>query len=431
MFRKVLVLAAMTTVFSFCCGAEASHISVSWDGGGNGHSWADKDNWDPNIVPRNSALNKFDVSINNSHVVLDDYYDVNVSSLSIDGDVDLWSRFVQVFFIENSSLSVGINDRIELNDLHVVPNGAVSNYGRIDFQHRSMIKEDIVNYGQINISAISEAGIEGELTNHGTVEISPSSHFNANEGIQNHAQFGIHGGLGVTDGAMNNNPTGTLQGFGVFYAEQQIVNAGQIVAWGGSLTIATRGAFTNTGLIQSTELSPLVISPYMSSTDFHNSGTIDVRTGGGVAFNCNLVNDTSGIIELLDGTFAATTITQSQNGIFQGFGSIAGDVVIEPGGIIELTGPTNIVGDVNIPENATLEISDGQTLITGHTICDGAIHLIGGTVIFQGGCDCEGCNIINEAGIDRNHFDVNADGIEDFMDFVEFADEWLWQASWY
>jgi hypothetical protein len=30
--------------------ASAVHYNVSWDGGGNGHSWRDKDNWNPDIM---------------------------------------------------------------------------------------------------------------------------------------------------------------------------------------------------------------------------------------------------------------------------------------------------------------------------------------------------------------------------------------------
>ncbi len=431
MFRKVLFLAGAVSVL-LAWNVKAAVINSTWIGGDKG-GWGNPYNWNPNIVPRNSVSDTFNVSISNAHIWLDDYYDPNVSSLSIDGDVDLWSRFVQLFSIEHSNLSIGADDSLQLNDLHVESNGAASNYGRIDFQHRSMIKEDIVNYGLINISAVSEASIEGELTNHGTVVIAHSGHFNANEGIQNHAQFGIYGGIGVTDDVMNNNPTGTLQGFGLFYAEQQIVNAGQIVAWGGSLTIATGGTLTNTGLIQSTELSPLLISTHMSSTpaDFHNSGTIDIQTGGGVAFNCNLVNDANGVIELLGGTLSATTITQSQNGIFQGFGSIAGEVIVEPNGIIELTAPTNIVGDVTIGDGATLEVSDGTTIITGHTTCNnGTIHMIGGRVICQGGLTNNGCEIVWEPGIDSNAADYNLDGRVNLEDYAQFAKTWLWEASW-
>jgi hypothetical protein len=37
-------------------------------------------------------------------------------------------------------------------------------------------------------------------------------------------------------------------------------------------------------------------------------------------------------------------------------------------------------------------------------------------------------DIVCELG---NHFDINTDGIENMEDFAEFADDRLWQASWY
>jgi len=162
-----------------------------------------------------------------------------------------------------------------------------------------------------------------------------------------------------------------------------------------------------------------------------NQGTVEANMHGGVTFEFNLFNQSNGIIKLLDGTLSAPTIRQCADANFTGFGGITGNVQIGPNAIIKLTGPTNIVGDVNIPAGATLEISDGQTLITGHTTCKGTIHLKGGTVIFQGGCDCTHCNITHEAGVDRNHFDINADGTVKLEDFAYFAESWLWQASWY
>lgn len=416
--------------------ASAAHYNVSWDGGGNGIAWSDEDNWDPNIVPYNNILDTFDVSIDNAHVVLN--RGGTIQSLNISGDVELWAAsVVHIAVVGSVSINLGVGDRLELNDIHLSPKGTVTNYGSIDFQHRSMIKEDLVNYGHINISAISEAGIEGRLTNNGTIDISPSGHFNANEGIQNYAQFGIHGGIGATDDAMNNNPAGTLQGFGVFYAEQQIVNAGQIVAWGGSLTIATVGALTNTGLIQSTELSPLLISQYMSSTpaDFHNTGTIDIQTGGGAVFDCNLINDPGATIRFDGGTLAADNIQQMVDANLVGFGQISGNLLIGPAGIdssaiVKLTGPTNIVGDVDIMGGNKLEVSDGITLITGHTTCNnGTIHMIGGRVICQGGLTNNNCNIVWEPGLYTNMADFNLDGKVNFEDFANFADVWLWQAN--
>jgi hypothetical protein len=165
--------------------------------------------------------------------------------------------------------------------------------------------------------------------------------------------------------------------------------------------------------------------------DVNNQGTIEVNADGAVVFDCNNLNNKStGIIKLLGGNLAAKTITQAADANFAGFGGITGNVVIEPNGLIKLTGPTNIVGSVTIQTGATLQISDGQTLITGQTTNNGTIRLIGGTVIFQGGYSGSG-NITHEAGTYRSHFDINSDGIEDFKDFATFADNWLWQATWY
>ena len=173
-----------------------------------------------------------------------------------------------------------------------------------------------------------------------------------------------------------------------------------------------------------------------SIQDINNSGTIEINGGGAVVFDCNFTNEPSGIIKLLGGTFAATNIAQKEGATFEGFGGITGDVIIEPNSvsepnsIIKLTGPTNIIGDVTVLAGAILRISDGQTLITGQTVNNGSIELIGGTVIFQGGYSGSG-TIPGTAGTDRNHLDVNSDGIEDFKDFASFAENWLWKASWY
>ena len=100
--------------------------------------------------------------------------------------------------------------------------------------------------------------------------------------------------------------------------------------------------------------------------------------------------------------------------------------------MIQLSGPTNIVGDVEIDQNATLEISDGTTLVTGHCTCNnGTIHMKGGRLIPQGGLTNNGCNIIWEPGTYTNVADFNLDGLVNFKDFADFADTWLWQATWY
>ena len=432
MLRKVLILTAIVSVFG-ASNLQAGQISVSWDGGGDGHSWGDANNWNPNIIPDNNASQTFAVTIDSGVGY------VNVG-LQQNRTIDQLDCYGQVELFNNTS------DWTEFT--MVDPNG-LTNYGELEIEGewRMQINGNVTNttgkelelWGMMDIvgnlynsadAKIKVGGtdiaVDGNLENSGTIVIDPESEFNADM-LHNAGQIQIYGGQCEAETFDNNNP-GAIKGFGFIRAEQLLRNKGQIIAQGGSLVVLSGGSITNTGTLSNKALSTLNIQP---AEDVNNFGIIEVNAGGGVVFDCNVVNKSGAVINLLGGNLAATTITQTADANFAGFGGITGDILIETGGIIRLTGPTNIIGDVNIAEGATLEISDGQTLITGHTTCDGTIHLIGGTVIFQGGCDCEDCNIINEAGIDRNHFDLNADGIEDFKDFAYFAKTWLWQASWY
>ena len=99
---------------------------------------------------------------------------------------------------------------------------------------------------------------------------------------------------------------------------------------------------------------------------------------------CNALR-LNGTVNLLGGTLAAKNLTQVARATLTGFGTIAGNVAIEAGGTINLTGPTNIFGDVKVAQGASLEIRNGLTLITGKTTNDGVIDVTDGKVVFQGG----------------------------------------------
>jgi hypothetical protein len=434
MFRKALALAAIVAVFSFCCQAQADQIDVSWDGGGNYDDWDDAENWDPNIVPDNNATNTYAVTINAGtgevHVGLRQRS--TIDQLDCYGEVDLvmgphdWQDAVDLTLVYPNGLT-NYGD-LEIGELYI--HGNIKNMAEalLELENMEDIGGNLYNQVGATIEVECENDVEGDLKNDGTLVILHASDILVDGQVKNTGQIQIYGGECGVDEIVDNNSTGTIAGFGILYAGQLLRNKGQIYAYGGSLAVACEGPLTNTGTLGNKPLSSLHIKP---AEDVNNFGTIKVNAGGGVTFDCNLVNEPNGVIQLLGGTLAAALITQTADANFAGFGTITANLLIDPDGLIKLTGPTNIIGDVNIPVGATLEIGDGQTLITGHTTCDGTIHLIGGTVIFQGGCDCDGCNIINEAGTDRNHFDINADGIEDFKDFAEFADNWLWEASWY
>ena len=439
MKTKVLMMLAIVLVFS-ACKVQAAQISVSWDGGGNYNDWDDANNWDPNVVP-NNGTDTYAVTINAGtgevHVGLRQRS--TIDQLDCYGEVDLvmgphdWQNEpVELILVNPNGLTN--HGELEIDEMEII--GNVTNTAGAMLELCDMeIDGNLYNQAGAMIEVEFENDVEGDLQNEGTLIIPHASDLLVDKNIRNAGLIQLFDGECASYEIFDNNSTGVIRGFGVLYADQLLRNKGEITAYGGSLAVLSEGPLLNTGVLGNNPLSSLHIKP---GEDVNNQGTIEVNAGGGVAFDCNLVNEPNslvsgpnGVIKLLGGTLAAKMITQAEGAEFEGFGSITADIFIDPNGIIKLTGPTTIVGDVNISAGATLEISDGQTLITGHTTCDGTIHLIGGTVVFQDGCDCDGCNIINEAGIDRNLFYINADGTVNLKDFASFANTWLWQASWY
>ena len=390
MLRNVLILMAIVLVFS-ASEVQADITHSKWVGGGWGR-WSDASNWTPAIVPDNTSWRTFVVTIDSSSiganwVMVGLQHNRTINQLDCYGGVELFNN---------------TPDWIELT--LVGPNG-LTNYGELEIEGewRMQINGNVTNttgkelelWGMIEIVGTlynsadakikiggTDIAVDGNLENSGTIVIDPESEFNADT-LHNAGQIQIYGGQCEAE-TFDNNNSGAIKGFGFIRAEQLLRNKGQIIALGGSLAVLIEGSMTNTGTLASKALSTLHIKP---AEDVNNNGTIEVNAGGGVAFDCNLVNvhDPNATIRLLGGTLAAMTITQSADANFRGFGSITGDIIIEPDGIIKLTGPTNIVGNVTTEHNAVLEISDGQTLITGHTTNNGDIRVVNGDVIFQGG----------------------------------------------
>jgi hypothetical protein len=384
MFRKELALIAIVCTI-WACNLQAEQIHSTWVGGATG-DWETATNWSPAIVPEN-GVDTFAVTINGgSGADIDRGHVYTIDSLSTYGNV-----------------TFGYDDK----DIYILT--CLSNHGFLKPKKLNVWQGDIVNSGTLFLGPTFEAWTESEFRNTGFVEMYDAA-------LSSESTF------------VNENP-GSIKGDGAIHSEESINNAGVIRAFGGCLLLHSSGNMVNTGtLVNSPGTSLTVI---VSTDNINNQGIVTINNDGAIVFDCNnLNNEPNAIVTLLGGTLAATTITQKQGATLQGFGGITGDVVIDPDGIIKLTGPTNVIGDVEIKNNATLQISDGLTLITGQTVNNGTIRLIGGTVIFQGGYSGSG-NITHEAGTYRNHFDINSDGIEDFKDFAEFANNWLWQATWY
>lgn len=429
MFRKVLALVAVVLAFGVC-NLQAAQIASTWVGGSKGE-WGDASNWSPAIVPDNNPTNTFAVTINGGSggVEVGLQQSRTIDQLDCYGEVELgkWTSDWFELTIYNGLTNHG---DLEIDSVEIV--GDVTNLVGSELGlDNAEIRGNLYNQFEATIVVDYEVDVgQGGLENAGLIVIAPTGEIYVNQHFNNAGQIILYGGeCGVDEGILDNNSTGVIKGFGFLFSEQLLQNKGEIYAYGGSLAVLSKGPLSNSGLLSNYPLSSLQISP---TEDVNNYGTIEVNAGGGVAIDANLTNEPNGMIELLGGTLAAVSITQSAEANFAGFGGITGDVVIDPNGLIKLTGPTNVVGNMEIGDGATLQVSDGTTLIVGHTTCNnGTIHMIGGRVICQGGLTNNNCNIIWEPGLYTNMADFNLDGKVNFKDFAYFGDTWLWQADWY
>jgi len=436
MVRKVLMLMAIIFVLS-ACEVQAVVVHSNWVGGEQGE-WGNASNWDPNIVPDNIGLTTFvvtiDGGINGSDVGLRQRRTITQLDCYGEVEVAIWPHDWQNEPIEltiynglTNHGSLGLwseGHQMEINSDVTNTTGAMLELGGVE------INANLYNLAGATIEVEYENDVDGDLQNEGIVIIPHASDLLVDRNIRNAGLLQLFGGECASYEIFDNNSTGVVMGFGVLFAEQLLRNKGEIYAYGGSLAVLSKGPLSNSGLLSNYPLSSLQIKP---AEDVNNYGTIEVNAGGGVVFDSKLNNEPNAVVALLGGTLSATRIKQAAGATFEGQGDIStANLLIETNGLIRLNGPTNIFGNVQIDPNATLEISDGTTLITGRTTCNnGTIHMIGGRIICQGGLTNNNCNIIWEPGTYTNVADFNLDGTVNFKDFADFANTWLWRANWY
>lgn len=396
MSKKILILTALVLVFS-AHQVQAAVIHSTWVGGEEGR-WGDASNWDPKIVPDNTGWRSFVVTIDSNNIGVGKIAvgltdDRTINRLDCYGNVAMACRlqdWLELTLIDSNGLTN--HGEMEIPDWNLGITGNVTNDtgARLNLHPRSLrIRGLVVNKTNATIVTLHPTWVEqNDIRNAGTIIIRTGPSILGVVGsFLNTGQVQLFGGACGSISLFDNDVDGVIVGFGILFSEEIMQNSGEICAYGGSLTVSSEGPLLNTGVLANHPLSSLHIK---SPADVNSLGTIEVNAGGGIAFDCKLVNESGATIKLLGGTFAAQSITQSAGATFEGFGGITGDVVIIPNGIIKLTGPTNIIGDVEIGENGTLEISDGSTLITGYTTNNGVIHVVNGDVVFQGGYSGKG-----------------------------------------
>jgi len=402
---------------------------------GSAAIWGNASNWKPGVVPDNNPFNTFAVTIDSIGLDEIEVYlreDRTIDRLDCHGEVSL----------EPSTLSRIALTLIDVNGLTNHGELSLAGYtqqieirGNVTNSQEAMLGLGCVEiHGTLRNLAGGAVEVEawndihnGGLENDGLLVVLAASDILVDEDIQNGGIIRLYGAECGTDEVFDNQSGGIVRGFGIIEAGHSIQNSGKMIPFGGPLMLRSDGPFVNTGTIENSPSASLHVEP---AADVNNLGTIKVNAGGGVTFGCTLTNEPNATIELRGGALGAQKITQKAGAEFKGQGHITSDVVLEPNAIVHMAGPANIFGSVQIDRSATLEISDGTTLITGYTTCNGTIHMKGGRIIPQGGLSGD-CNIIWEPGTYTNGADFNLDGRVNFEDFTDFADTWLWQADWH
>jgi hypothetical protein len=230
--------------------------------------------------------------------------------------------------------------------------------------------------------------VYGNVQNFGTVLILPNNTLWAEGEFQNSGTVQIFGAQCSSVKTFRNNFGATIEGYGNIHSDTAINNKGLIQSLAGSLVVSSWAdpkitVTTNSGVLKNSPGTTLAVMSF--GPDVSNQGTVEINAEGTVTFDGKLTNEPNGIVKLLGGTLAASTVVEKAGATLQGFGGITGNITIDPGAAIILTGATNIVGDVAVAKGGELEIRDQTVLVTGKVNCDGTIRLKGGHLIPQGG----------------------------------------------
>jgi len=301
------------------------------------------------------------------------------------------------------------------------------------------LNSPVINRDQFRYSG---GVLNGLLTNYGSIQFTTST-FTASGGIVNYSTITVPGGktLNTSGGpGLDNEDTlllsggaiggaGLISNFGLISGNGTIggtggfINNGQITP-DGVLILGTVSAITNLGQIDIPAASQL----RLGTTTLQNSATINLNGGslingslanlaGGTitghgTINSVLTGASAGNIVVTDGTLnillgvgnsgaiqlggLTATLTGgsiTNNGVVQGFGTIANQLLNQGSGSVEATGGTLILSGSVVTNAGLMAASTGNKLLItkGLTSNAGTISLTGGTFDNNG-------NAINNTG---------------------------------
>ena len=231
------------------------------------------------------------------------------------------------------------------------------------------------------------------LANAGTIDVQNGGTFqsNSSNSWNNAGSIDLRGGTLRTGGFTNasmvasftNTASGVIDGYGTLIGggaygqtgagfDKSIINFGTIIATNPisgtaqTLYVSTGGATTGGGI---ENLGTMIVS---------SNNTLALDRGGLPVLN-------TGTITINNGTLASTsTITNTLNGIIQGYGTLTASIVNQSGGTIRATNGLLTMTSAIFPINqGTFEIDGGATMTWDTTNSwqnNGTVSMLGGTL---------------------------------------------------
>lgn len=244
-------------------------------------------------------------------------------------------------------------------------------------------------------------GNTGGNTSNGTMALAFARQLTLNENLANHGLLTLNNSVISGSATLVNGSSATASGSGNVFAA--IDNAGIIEARNGNLLLGGN-SLTNTGLLRNTVGSNL----FVGATTVSHAGSIEVNAAGSVVFSVPVTNGAGQSVTLKGGALGMSTLTNAAGGTVSGFGTLSGDMV--NAGFVDLFGTSSLVGNLDNQAGGHFLVRNDQTLITGHTVNDGTIETLNGSVIFEGGLTNNGALLFDPSVITVTTLSVGAGG---------------------
>jgi len=378
LFMLAAMLAPAATAAPAARYATWTHVGLVYNG-----AWEQTAHWSPyyNMVPENGTYQwyvqfnllpqSYYVEVSDSHTVTSITANTFVGYL-----VELTNWTGDRVWLQFTTFTNSGNLHVNNIDLY----GPVSNYG--DWTVRGGMVNyngNVTNYAGAFWNVKGNLEVKGTFTNQGHARAYGGATLWADAFINNDRVSLLGGSVG-SDAEFANHADAEVVGAGSFYAPSGIDNQGAIRAETGTLAVyCGEGTLTNTGHLENLPNTALAIE----ADEVDHQGTLAVGSGGGVTFvSCDLDNKPGAEVALLGGTLAAPHLTHRSGAGFTGFGNVTADLTNQ--GLIDLYGPSQIVGDVQNDAEAQLAIRNADLLIAGDTVNHGTIRAVNGKVYFEG-----------------------------------------------